>query len=101
MSDKDRGKPFPSLKTDEEVERFVAEADLSEYDFSEFRKMRFEFAPKSANVSMRMPTQLLAAIKDRAEREGIPYQRYIRQTLERALEDAPSEARRPSALTRP
>ena len=27
-------KPWPPLNSDEEAERFVAEADLSEYDFS-------------------------------------------------------------------
>jgi predicted DNA binding CopG/RHH family protein len=34
---------------------------------------------------MRMPQALLDALKARAEREGVPYQRFIRQTLEQAL----------------
>jgi predicted DNA binding CopG/RHH family protein len=85
MSDKSGLKQFPVFKTDEEAERFVDEADLSEYDFAGFTKMRFEFKPKTANVSMRMPQDLLIALKARAKKEGMPYQRYIRQTLERAL----------------
>ena len=40
-------KPLPELKTDEEAERFVAEADLTEYDLSGMRLVRFEFQPKS------------------------------------------------------
>lgn len=36
-------KSFPPLLTDEEAERFTDEADLSEYDFSGFRPVRFEF----------------------------------------------------------
>lgn len=39
-------KPFPRFATDEEAEHFVDTADLSEYDFSGFRPMRFEFEPK-------------------------------------------------------
>ncbi len=36
-------KQFPVLRTDEEAEDFVANADLGEYDFSQFKPMRFEF----------------------------------------------------------
>lgn len=85
MSDKKELKPFPAFNTDEEAERFVEEADLSEYDFSGFRPMRYEFQTKSANMSMRVPPQLLAEIKAAASKEGMPYQRFVRQLLEEAL----------------
>jgi predicted DNA binding CopG/RHH family protein len=85
MSSIPKGKPFPSFRTDEEAEHFVDTADLSTYDFSGFSPMRFEFKAKTANVSMRMPQALLDALKERAKREGVPYQRFIRQTLEQAL----------------
>lgn len=39
-------KPWPVLRTDEEAERFVAEADLSEYGFSAMVPMRFELRRK-------------------------------------------------------
>jgi predicted DNA binding CopG/RHH family protein len=32
-----------------------------------------------------MPEGLLKAVKERAKQRGIPYQRFIRETLERAL----------------
>ena len=35
---------------------------------------------------MRLPTALLNAVKASAEKAGIPYQRYIRQVLESALD---------------
>jgi len=49
------------------------------------RPVRFEFAPKSARLNMRLPEDLLTAVKDAAAESGVPYQRFIRQLLERAL----------------
>jgi len=43
-------KPFPELKTDQEAEDFVLDADLSEYDFSGFKPMKFEFIKKTKSV---------------------------------------------------
>ena len=67
------------------AETFLETADLSEYDLSEMTPMRFEFAPKTARVNMRLPTRLLESVKARAASQGIPYQRFIRQALESAL----------------
>jgi hypothetical protein len=41
-------KAMPSLKSDEEAERFVESADLSEYGLSGFEPVKFAFEPKSA-----------------------------------------------------
>ena len=78
-------KPLPDLRTDDEAERFVAEADLTEYDLSGMRLVRFEFQPKSERVNMRVPKALLDAVKEAAARAGVPYQRFIRQALEAAV----------------
>ena len=85
MSDNDKRKPLPRLTTDEEAERFIDEADLSEYDLSGFNSARFEFEKKSARVNMRLPEPLLDAVKAKAQARGIPYQRFIREAIERAL----------------
>ena len=78
-------KKFPVLKTDEEAEAFL-QRDLSDYLHSgNFKPMRFEFQPKDQSVNLRMPESLLKAVQADAKREGIPYQRYIRQALERAI----------------
>ncbi len=60
--------------------------DLSGYDLKSMAPVRFEFTPKDARVNMRIPEALLEAVKAQADRAGIPYQRYIRQALERAIE---------------
>ena len=78
-------KKFPELKTDEEAEAFVEQADLTEYDLSNFKRVRFEFLPKSAKVNLRIPEPLLAAVKEQAKREGMSYQKYIRHVLELSL----------------
>jgi predicted DNA binding CopG/RHH family protein len=85
-------KPLPKLQTDEEAERFVAEADLSEYDFTGLRMVQFEFEPKSERVNLRVPKRLLDAVKAAAAKAGIPYQRYIRQTLEAAVQERRKES---------
>jgi predicted DNA binding CopG/RHH family protein len=87
MSDKraKEPKPFPRFDTDEEAERFVATANLSEYDFSNFKPTRFEFEPKAAQINMRVPQALLDALKQRAQQRGIPYTRFIRELIEREV----------------
>jgi predicted DNA binding CopG/RHH family protein len=74
----------PRLKTDAEAEAFL-EQDLSDLDFSKFTTVHFEFEPKTERVSMRLPKSLLTAVKA-ASAQGIPYQRFIRQALEQAIE---------------
>jgi predicted DNA binding CopG/RHH family protein len=85
MSGKAKLKPLPRLKSDKAAEGFLGSADLSEYDLSGFKPTRFEFEKKTAQVNLRMSEGLLKAVKDRARKRGIPYQRFIRETLERAL----------------
>ncbi|KAB0622339.1 CopG family antitoxin [Castellaniella defragrans] len=77
-----RLKSIPSFPSDEAAEDFVANADLSEYDLSQFKPMRFELEPKSASLNMRLPAALLDAVKARAKARGIPYTRYVRMLLE-------------------
>ena len=80
-------KKLPTLTSDEQAEAFVANADLTEYDLSEMVPMRFELKPKDKSVNLRLPEQLLEAVRSRAARAGIPYQRFIRIALERALQE--------------
>ena len=47
--------------------------------------MHFEFAKKDERVNMRLPADLLAAVKAKAKARGLPYQRFIREVLERAV----------------
>jgi len=78
-------KKLPDLKNDQEAESFL-EQDLTDYiDLRQFTKVSFEFLPKTEQVNLRLSQPLLDAIKEQAEREGIPYQKYIRLALERSL----------------
>lgn len=79
-------KKLPKLRSDKEAETFVARADLTEYDLSGFKTVRFEFQPKSERVNMRLPKPLLKAVKASAAKAGMPYQRFIRQALEAAVQ---------------
>ena len=77
-------KKVPHLKTDKQAEAFLAQ-DLSGLDFSQFKPVGFEFEKKDEQINMRIPKPLLAAVKARAKARGIPYTRFIRETLERAV----------------
>jgi predicted DNA binding CopG/RHH family protein len=90
MNANDSLKKLPVLTSDEDAERFLDEADLTEYDLSDFKSTRFEFEKKSARVNMRLPGPLLDAVKARAQARGIPYQRFIREAIERALDNRDS-----------
>jgi predicted DNA binding CopG/RHH family protein len=80
-------KPIPTFKTDKDAEDFVATADLTNYDLSGGEIVRFELKRKDKSVNLRLPAQLLEAVQKRAKRAGMPYQRFIRMALERALHD--------------
>ena len=79
-------KKLPRFRSDKEAEDFVEKADLTEYDLSAMRPIRFEFQPKSERVNMRVPRQLLYAVRASAAKAGVPYQRFIRQALEDAVQ---------------
>lgn len=77
-------KKISPLKTDKQAEAFLAQ-DLSGLDFSQFQPSNFEFEKKDDQINMRLPKPLLAAVKASAKARGIPYTRFIRETLERAI----------------
>ena len=86
MSKRNNLKAFPVHKTDQEAENFTDTADLSEYDFSGFTPVGFEFQKKEARVNMRLPQSQLDTLKREAEKRGLPYQRFMRDLLERGLQ---------------
>ena len=53
---------------------------------------RLEFKPKSERANLRVPKRLLDAVKAAAADAGITYQRYIRQTLEAAVQRTRKDA---------
>lgn len=85
MSKDKKLKKFKPLLTDAEAINEVDNIDLSEYDLSGGKAVRFEFEAKSKQINIRMPEALISAVKEKAKLRGIPYQKFIRETLERAL----------------
>lgn len=77
-------KKVPHFKNDAEAEAFL-EQDISDLDFSQFKPVKFEFETKTARINMRLPESLLEAVKKRASTRKMPYQRFIREILERAV----------------
>jgi len=61
---------MPTLGSDADAQQFVDNADLSTYDLSGFKPMRFEFEPKAAALNMRLPQNLLDALKLKAKAKG-------------------------------
>lgn len=78
-------KPFPDHKSDAQAEVFVDTADLSEYDFSRFKHVNFEFQKKSARVELRLPEEQLKVLKQAAKQRGIPHTRLVRQFIEQGM----------------
>jgi predicted DNA binding CopG/RHH family protein len=77
-------KKVPTLKSDEEAEAFL-DQDLSDLDFSQFKRINWEAQPKTARITMRVPQALMDALKAKAKERGIPYQRLVREAIERVV----------------
>ena len=100
-------KKFPDFKSDDEADAWLQGADLTEYDLSEMKKVRFELARKDASISLRLPAALLATLKAQAEKANMPTQRLIRMLIEaqlavrtgKAKKTALRKPRRPAAQT--
>lgn len=85
MKEQKELKKFPKFNSDEDAQKFLDGEDLSSYDFSEFKPMSFEFAPKNKTLTLRLSENLLDAVKNNAAKKGIPYQKYIRHVLEDSI----------------
>ena len=85
MSATGEGKSFPRFESDEAAAAFLETADLSEYDMSDMRPMSLETLIKEVQVNVRLPQPLYRAVKAAAARQGVPYSRFVRQALEKAV----------------
>jgi len=79
-------KPMPSLASDDAADVFVSGADLTEYDLSQFKPMKYEIAKKEAFLNMHLPVFLLDSLRAKAKSKGIPHSRYIRMLIEADLQ---------------
>ena len=72
-------------KSDKEAEKFLDQDHTDYIDLKNFQQVNFEFLPKTKQVNLRLPEQLLSAVRKKAEKEGISYQKYIRKAIEKSL----------------
>ncbi len=78
-------KKVPKLKSDKEAEEFL-DRDLTDYlNLKNFQRVSFEFQPKTKKISIRVSEDLLEAVKKKAKRQKISYQKYIRKAVEESL----------------
>ncbi|MFL5784832.1 MAG: CopG family antitoxin [Bacteriovoracaceae bacterium] len=55
------------------------------YGFAGLKKIPFERMPKDKSISLRLSSELLDVIKEKAEEDGLDYQKWIRFAIEEAL----------------
>ncbi len=91
MSKQKELKPFPVLSSDKAAQDFVEGADLSVYDFSEFRPLSsFSLAQKNnARLEMRISESGLNRLKSKAKALGVPHSRLARMMIEQGLNQLP------------
>jgi predicted DNA binding CopG/RHH family protein len=87
-------KKFPDLKNDDEAHAWLQGADLTEYDLTNMKKVRFELARKDASISLRLPAALLASLRAEAAKANMPTQRLIRMLIEAQLVERTTKAKR-------
>lgn len=74
------------------LKRMVEEIDPLDRDLSDllakgdWQRVRFELRPKNKTITIRMSEELLKAVKDRAKKSGLDYQKFIRIALERLVQ---------------
>ena len=78
-------KKLKKIKTNRAAEKLLNQ-DLSSYIHQEnFKPMRFELKPKNETVTIRMSEELLKSLKKKSKKQGIHYQKLIRQAIEKML----------------
>ncbi len=74
---------IPTFKNEEEERAFWATANLSEhFESADFEPVAFpNLKPTSRSISIRFPEYVLDAVKERANKIGVPYQALIKEAV--------------------
>lgn len=87
---KSKLKPIPHFKSEDEERDFWATADSTEYfDYSkpvqlDLSKLKFS----TESISLRLPSNLLARVKELANKNDVPYQSLMKIFLAEKVEEA-------------
>jgi predicted DNA binding CopG/RHH family protein len=76
-------KQIPKFKSEEEEREFWATHDSIDYvDWNKANRIHFaNLKPSTRTISLRLPTGLLARIKEEANKRDMPYQSLIKSSL--------------------
>ncbi len=76
-------KKIPNFKNENEEREFWAKADSSQYfDWSKAEEVIFpNLKPSTESISLRLPSYLLARIKEIANKKDIPYQSLMKMFI--------------------
>ena len=80
-------KQMPHFATDEEAERFVDEADLSEYDLSGFKPVKFVRRGTTDRYTIEIESKLLFRIDEKAQELGVSIDDYLLGLAKKDLGD--------------
>jgi predicted DNA binding CopG/RHH family protein len=74
---------LPKFNNEDEERAFWADIDLSEhFAADDFDKVSFpNLKPTSRPISIRFPVYVLDAVKERANKMGVPYQALIKEAV--------------------
>lgn len=59
--------------------------DLSEYDWSDAKRVQFTVRNQTEEARFDLPKELIFALKQKAKTLGLPYNQFITQVLRRAI----------------
>ena len=81
-------KQIPKFKNEEEEREFWSTHDSTEYvDWSKAERAIFpNLKPSSESISLRLPSYLLARIKEKANEKDVPYQSLMKVYLSERVE---------------
>ena len=81
-------KKIPEFKNEEEERIFWETHDTSDYfDLESAKKVKFPNLKKTTkSISIRLPVDMLEALKVKANAIDVPYQSYIKMILKKELE---------------
>ena len=81
-------KKLPKIKTNKAAEEILNQ-DLSAYiNKDNFKSVSFEFLPKTEQINIRVSKPLIKAIKNKAKKQKMQYQKYVRLILEKVVTES-------------
>lgn len=80
-------KKLPVFKSEDDERAFWAKSDFTDYfDKREFVRAVFpNLKPTSSSISLRIPTHLIARVKERANALDVPYQSLMKEYIARGV----------------